>query len=69
MYGEAVRVRVAAPPVDSAANKELVKFLSLTLGVTRGAVSIARGHSSRTKTVIIEGVTTENVLYRLLEDA
>ena len=67
-HGNAVRIRVAAPPVDGAANEELVRFMAKRLGVSRGAVAIARGQSSRTKTVTIEGISTDAALARLLED-
>ena len=67
--GDALRLRVAAPPVDGAANEELVRFLAMQLGVTRSAVTIARGHTSRSKMVTIEGMTTAAALARLQEDA
>jgi uncharacterized protein (TIGR00251 family) len=67
-HGDAVRIRVAAPPVDGAANAELVRFMAQHLGVSRGAVTIARGQSSRSKTVTIEGISTHDALARLLED-
>ena len=67
-HGNAVRIRVAAPPVNGAANEELVRFMAKRLGVSRGAVAIARGQSSRTKTVTIEGISTDAALARLLED-
>jgi uncharacterized protein len=67
-HGNAVRIRIAAPPVDGAANEELVRFMAKRLGVSRGAVAIARGQSSRTKTVTIEGISTDAALARLLED-
>ena len=67
-HGASVRIRVAAPPVDGVANNELVRFLANRLGVSRGAVTIARGQSSRNKTVTIEGISTDVALARLLED-
>jgi len=67
-HGDGVRIRVAAPPVDGAANEELVRFMAKRLGVSRGAVTIARGQSSRRKTVTIEGISTDAALARLLED-
>lgn len=66
-HGDGVRIRVAAPPVDGAANEELVRFMAKRLGVSRGAVTI-RGQSSRRKTVMIEGISTDAALARLLED-
>ncbi|NIP58811.1 MAG: YggU family protein [Gemmatimonadetes bacterium] len=56
-YGErAVRVRLAAPPVDGAANEELVAFLAGLFDVPTRAVEILRGHGSRSKTVRVLGV-------------
>ncbi|HEY6059900.1 MAG TPA: DUF167 domain-containing protein [Gemmatimonadales bacterium] len=64
-YGDAIRVRLAAPPVDGAANEELVRFLAERLDVPRSAVAIVRGASGRRKTVAVDGVTTE-VAVRIL---
>jgi uncharacterized protein (TIGR00251 family) len=60
-------VRIAAPPVDGAANEELVRFIAKRLGVARTAVTVTRGHAARRKTVVIEGLSTEAALRRLLE--
>jgi uncharacterized protein len=49
----ALRVRISAPPVDGAANEELIRVLARAFGVSRGAVEIAVGHSSKSKQVII----------------
>jgi uncharacterized protein (TIGR00251 family) len=67
-HGDGIRIRVAAPPVDGAANEALVRFMAKRLGVSRGAVTIARGLSSRSKTVTIAGISTDAALARLLED-
>ena len=53
-YGEALRVRVAAPATDGRANAELVRFLAAVLGVPRSAVALVRGHGSRDKQVRVE---------------
>ena len=66
-HGDAIKVRVAAPPVDGAANAELVRFLAGLLGVPTKAVSIATGVAGRRKTVTIAGLTSERVRRRLLE--
>lgn len=49
----ALKVRVSAPPVDGAANDELVRFLAKTLGVPRSDVTIAAGSASKSKVVRI----------------
>jgi len=50
-----LRVRIAAPPVDGAANDELVHVLSRVLGLARSAIEISAGHSSKLKTVKAAG--------------
>lgn len=60
-------MRVAAPPVDGAANEELVRFIARRLGVSRASVTITRGNTGRRKTLTIAGWTTEAALKRLLE--
>jgi len=57
LHGELLRIRLAAPPVDGAANEELVRFLAGVLGVPARAVEVTSGHASRQKTVTVEGVT------------
>jgi uncharacterized protein len=57
-YGDAaVKLKVAAPPVDGRANAEVEHFLSKLLGVRRSDVTIIRGASSRDKSVLVRGVT------------
>ncbi|HEX8097441.1 MAG TPA: DUF167 domain-containing protein [Pyrinomonadaceae bacterium] len=51
----ALRVRVAAPPVEGAANEELVRTLARALGLPRGAVEITGGHTSKLKQVRARG--------------
>jgi hypothetical protein len=54
-YGDAIKIRLQAPPVDGAANEELVRFLAERLGVPRSAVRIVSGESGRRKRVEITG--------------
>ncbi len=51
----ALRVRIAAPPVDGAANDELVRLLARAFGVPRSAIQIIAGHASKLKTVRVTG--------------
>jgi uncharacterized protein (TIGR00251 family) len=59
--GGALLLRVAAPPVDGAANEELVRLLAGWLGVARRDVSIVGGAASRSKLVDVRGVSVEAV--------
>jgi uncharacterized protein (TIGR00251 family) len=63
----ALRVRVAAPPVDGAANAELVKTLAKAFGVPPRDVEIVSGHTAKLKRVRVKGVTAK-VLERLETD-
>ena len=56
-HNGALRVRLAAPPVDGAANEELVRILARAFAVARSAVEIKSGHSSKTKQVQVTGAT------------
>ena len=57
----ALRVRVAAPPVEGAANDALIKFLAKEFGVPARDVEIRSGHTSKTKVVRVTGVTAEKL--------
>lgn len=48
-----LKVKVSAPPVDGAANKQLIKFLSKKFGVPKSSIEIIRGHTSRNKDLLI----------------
>ncbi|HEX8138534.1 MAG TPA: DUF167 domain-containing protein [Pyrinomonadaceae bacterium] len=55
----ALKVRLAAPPVEGAANEELVRTLAKELRVPRRAVEITGGHASRLKQVRVSGATSD----------
>ena len=61
-HGGALKVRVAAPPVEGAANEELTRFLAKRLGVSNGSVEIVGGHASKTKVVKAAGASAEDLL-------
>jgi uncharacterized protein len=52
-HGDALKVRLAAPPVDGKANAELLRFLAEAFGVPRRNVTLVRGETSRAKIVRI----------------
>ena len=57
----ALRVRVAAPPVDGAANDELIRVLARALDVPRSAVEITSGQNSKFKHVRVRGASCARV--------
>lgn len=60
-HGDALKVRVAAPPVDGAANDEICRFIAKLVGVPRSAVTIVRGQTSKAKTVSVAGASLQKV--------
>lgn len=65
-HGEAIRVKLRAPPVDGRANAALLEFLARRLGVRPAALSIVSGDTSRHKVVSIAGLTRDIARQRLL---
>ena len=59
--GDAIKIRLNAPPVEGKANDALVKFLAETLGVHRAQIEIVTGHASRHKIVRVHGVTANQI--------
>jgi uncharacterized protein (TIGR00251 family) len=57
----AVKVRLASPPVDGAANAELIKLFAKKLGVAKSDVDIVSGQASKSKTLRITGVHVEKI--------
>jgi uncharacterized protein (TIGR00251 family) len=61
LHGEALKLRLAAPPVDGKANACLVSFLADFLDVPKGTITLVSGESSRQKRVRIESASNEAV--------
>ena len=59
VYGTALKVSLAAPPVDGKANKDLCVFLAKKLGLPKSAVTLVSGQTSRDKVVFLPGVTAD----------
>jgi hypothetical protein len=63
--GDAIKIRLNAPPVEGKANDALIKFLADVLGVSRAQIEIVTGQTSRRKVVRVLGVTAQEVKRRL----
>jgi hypothetical protein len=66
IYGDAIKIRLAARPIDGAANDELICFLADQCAIPRANVRIDAGVGARRKRLLIKGVTAEVLLTRLL---
>lgn len=60
-HGDALKVRLTAPPMDGAANEALADLLAESFGVSRRSVTIVSGAGSRTKVVQLEGVPEDRL--------
>jgi uncharacterized protein (TIGR00251 family) len=65
-HGDAIKIRVKAPPVEGAANEELIRFLAKRFKVARSAVRLVSGATSRHKQVVVDDFTVEEVIRGLL---
>lgn len=56
LFGEPLRlkIKISAPPIDGAANKELIKFLSKKLKLPKSALELIRGETSRNKDILVD---------------
>ena len=64
-HGEALKIRLSAPPIDGKANACLIEFLAKQLGVAKSAVELLSGDTSRAKRVRVDGVTIDAVTAKL----
>jgi uncharacterized protein (TIGR00251 family) len=62
---DALKLRITAAPVEGKANEECIRLLAEVLGVKKVQVTIIAGHTSRTKTVAVEGLKADQVASRI----
>jgi len=67
-HGDALKIRLAAPPVDGKANAALLEFIADALGLPKAAVKLKSGHTSRRKVVEVDGAT-EDAMAALIPEA
>jgi uncharacterized protein (TIGR00251 family) len=65
--GDAIKVRLNAPPVEGKANDMLIAVLADALGVRRAQVEIVTGHTSRRKVVRVRGMRVQEVERKLMQ--
>lgn len=67
-HGEALKIRLRAPPVEGQANAQLVAFLAQRLAMPKSAITLLAGASSRAKRLHIAGVSETRVRQALVEE-
>jgi uncharacterized protein (TIGR00251 family) len=63
-YGDSLKIRITAPPVDGKANQHLIKFLAKSFGVKQNEIEILSGETSREKRIAIKN---PNKIPKILE--
>jgi uncharacterized protein (TIGR00251 family) len=62
LHGQRLKIRLQSPPQDGKANRELIRFLSKTLGIKKSSVDLIHGQTSRDKTVRLKDITADQLL-------
>ncbi len=65
IYGDYLKIDIKAPPVDGAANKELIKFLSKFFKIPKSDIEVKSGKGAKTKLLIFKGITPSKILTAL----
>ena len=60
-----LRLKIAAPPIEGKANKEVISYLSEVLDIPKGNIEIERGHASKIKVIAISGLEHEHIYERI----
>lgn len=66
VLGNELKIKVTAPPVDSAANEALIDFISQVLHCPKSAVQLMRGAASRHKVIAIRGIPADGISAKLM---
>jgi hypothetical protein len=61
LHGDALKIRLQAPPVDGKANQALIGFLAETLGIPQRQITLLSGQTSRQKRLSLQGITARQV--------
>jgi uncharacterized protein (TIGR00251 family) len=61
MHGDSIKIRIAAPPVENAANHALIEFIAERLGIAKRRVRILSGATSRKKILEIDDVSADRI--------
>lgn len=61
VHGDALKIRLAAPPIDGRANAALLDFVAQRLDLARSAVELKSGQTSRRKVLLVAGAPADTV--------
>ena len=61
MHGDSIKIRIAAPPVDNAANHAMIEFMAERLGIAKRRVRVVSGAASRKKVLEIDDLSADRI--------
>jgi hypothetical protein len=67
LHGDALKIKLTAPPVDNAANKMCVQFLAKCLDISKSSLEIISGQTSRTKQILVRDANGGKILKEKIE--
>ena len=67
LHGNAIKIKLTAPPVDGKANSALISFLAKKLKIPKTSIIIIRGQASRHKTLSIDGIDPQRAKEQLIK--
>jgi|SaaInlStandDraft_3_1057020.scaffolds.fasta_scaffold295751_1 uncharacterized protein len=65
MADDILKIKLTAPPIDNEANKSLITFLAKQLKISKSNISISKGLTAKNKTLLIVGITNEELTNKL----
>lgn len=68
LYNNMPKIKITAPPVDGAANSEIIKIFAKLLNIPKSQIEISAGLTSRTKTLSINADITDEEVMKKIEN-
>jgi len=63
IYNDYLKIKLKSPPVDNAANEELIRFLADKLKTSKSKIEILKGHNQKKKVILITGCRLNDLKY------
>ena len=63
IYNDCLKIKLKSPPVDNAANEELIRFLAEKLKISKSNIEILKGHNQKKKIIWIERCSLNDLKY------
>ena len=68
IYNDSLKIKLKSPPVDNAANEELVRFLAEKLNISKKNIEIISGHKQKKKIILLRNCVPSSFTFTMLFD-